>query len=144
MLLTTMRPPPTIEHPRSVNNFGGGSTSYTAINYNVLFLNRVLNSQFCQNVLRYNFTNMHAMCHRSGYFACSSTVNIEEPAFCFRITLLLAVSQVGISDFPITAIMLDSNSLNTSLLEVMMSSNNRHVCISNLSDHTLHIIHDVW
>jgi hypothetical protein len=144
MLLTTWRPPPTIEHPRSVNNFGGGSTCYTAINCNVLFLNGVLNSQFCQNVLIYNFTNMHAMCHRSGFFACSSTVNIEEPAFCFRITLLLAVSQVGISDFPITAIMLNSNSLNTSLLEVMMSSNNRHVCISNLSDHTLHIIHDVW
>jgi hypothetical protein len=40
--------------------------------------------------------------------------------------------------------MSDSQSLNTSLVEVMISSNNEHVCICDLSDHTFQSIFDEW
>jgi len=40
--------------------------------------------------------------------------------------------------------MSDTQSLNTSLLEVMMSSKNERVFIHDLSDLTLQIIFDVW
>jgi len=40
--------------------------------------------------------------------------------------------------------MLDSQSLNTSLLEVMISSKNEHVFIHDLNDLTLQIIFDAW
>jgi len=40
--------------------------------------------------------------------------------------------------------MSDTQSLNTSLLEVMISSKNERVCIRDLSDLTLQIIFDAW
>jgi hypothetical protein len=40
--------------------------------------------------------------------------------------------------------MLDTQSLNTSLLEVMISSKNEHFLIRDLSDLTLQIIFDAW
>jgi len=40
--------------------------------------------------------------------------------------------------------MSDTQSLNTSLLEVMISSKNERVFIRDLSDHTLEIIIDAW
>jgi hypothetical protein len=41
--------------------------------------------------------------------------------------------------------MSDSQSLNTSMLEVMISSKNEHIFIQDLSDHTLQIIfHTLW
>jgi len=40
--------------------------------------------------------------------------------------------------------MSDTKSLNTSLLEVMISSKNERVFIRDLSDHTLQIIFDAW
>jgi len=40
--------------------------------------------------------------------------------------------------------MSDSKSLNTSLLEVMISSKNEHVFIRDLSGHILQIIFDAW
>jgi len=40
--------------------------------------------------------------------------------------------------------MSDSKSLNTSLLEVLISSNNEHVFLCDLSDLTIHIVFDAW
>jgi len=74
--LTILHLPPTIERPRSVNNFGGGSASYTAMKYITLFLNGIACSQSLQSVLLYNVTNMYAMSHRSDFFTCSSRFNI--------------------------------------------------------------------
>jgi len=68
--------PPTIECPRSVNNFCWSSASCKAMKHIVLFLNCVLCGQSLQYVLIYNFTNMHAMSHRSDFFASSAGVNI--------------------------------------------------------------------
>jgi len=144
MLLTILRPPPTIELPRSINNFGGGSASYTAMKCITLFLNGILHGQSLQSVLVSNFTNMHATSYRSDFFGCRSRVNIEEPTFCITITLFSAVSQVRSPSFPISTTMSDSKSLNTSLLEDIMSSKNECVCISDFSDLTLQIIFDAW
>jgi len=71
MLVMLSHPPPTIEHPQSMNNFCRGSECYTAMYCIVLFLNQVLPGQSLQSVLVYNFTNMHAMSYRSDFFACS-------------------------------------------------------------------------
>jgi len=76
VLVTILRPPPTIESPQSINSFRGDSERYTAMNCIVLFLNRVLRSQFLQSNLVYNFTNMHAMSYTSDFFACRCRVNI--------------------------------------------------------------------
>jgi len=58
--------------------------------------------------------------------------------------LLSAVSSVGLPNLLIPTTMLDSKSLNTSLLEVIISSNTERVFICDLSDNTLQIISDVW
>jgi len=79
---------------------------------------------------------MHAMSHRSDFFACSSRVNIQEPAICCTVTLLLAVTRVVLSSFLIPTALSDSQSLNTSMLEVMISSKNERVLIRDLSDLT--------
>jgi len=71
MLVMISQPPPTIEHPQSINNFCGGSERYTAMYCIVLFLDQVLPGQSLQSDLVYNFTNMHAMSYRSAFFACS-------------------------------------------------------------------------
>jgi len=71
MLVMISHPPPTIEHPQSINNFCGGSECYTAMYCIVLFLNQDLPSHSLQSVLVYNFTNIHAMSYRSDFFACS-------------------------------------------------------------------------
>jgi len=70
-LVTISHPPPTIEHPQSINNFCGGSERYTAMYCIVMLLNQVLPGQSLQSVLVYNFTNMHAMSYRSDFIACS-------------------------------------------------------------------------
>jgi len=70
-LVTILHPPPTIEHPQSINNSCGRSEHYTAIYCIVLFLTQVLPHQSLQSVLVYNFINMHAMFYRSDFFACS-------------------------------------------------------------------------
>jgi len=76
MQVMILRPPPTIERPRSINNSCGGLASYTAMNCIPVLLNQVLRAQSSQCVLLYNFANMHAMSHRSDFFECSSRVNI--------------------------------------------------------------------
>jgi len=96
-------------------------------------------------VLVFNFTNMHAMSHRSDVFlACSSEVNIYEPAFYLTIMYLLTVTQIELPRVQFPTVMSDTKSLNTSLLEVMISSNNLHVFIFDLSDLTLQMIFDTW
>jgi len=145
MLVTISKTPPANEHQWSINSCCSGSVSYPAMNYTTLFLDWVINSQSCQYVSVFHFTNMHAMSHRSDFIlACSSGVNIPEPAFYFTITLLLTVSQVKFPSFHIPTAKWDSKSLNTSLREVMISSKYECVFISDFSNHTLQIIFDAW
>ena len=83
--------------------------------------------------------------YRSVFFTWSSRVNVEECAVCFAESLILPVFRVGLPSCPIPTAMLDSQSLNTSLLEVMISSRYKGVLIRDLSDLTLQIIFDaLW
>ena len=94
-------------------------------------------------VLVLNFTNMFAMSDRSDIFlACSSKVNIQEPAFYLTIMYRLTVTQVEIPRYPVPTTMSYSKCLNTSLLEVMISSKNEHVFDHNLSEVISQIIFD--
>ena len=144
MLVMISCPPPTIERLQSVNGFCEWSESYIAMKCIVLFLNRVLRSQSWQSDLVYNCTNTHAMSYRSDFFNCSSGVNIEEPAVSFAVSLLWVVVRVGLPRFLIPTAMTDSKSLNTSLLEVMISSKNDRLKIRDMSNHTVQIIFDAW
>jgi len=88
---------------------------------------------------------MHAMSHGSDFFlACSSKVNIWEPAFYLTITHLLTVIQVELTRVQFPTTMSVTNFLNTLLLEIMISSKNECVFIRDLSDLTLQIIFDAW
>jgi len=78
------------------------------------------------------------------FLACSSRVNIFEPAFYFGIMSILTVSQVKLHSFQIHTAMLDSKLLNTSLIEVIVYSKNAHVFICDLSNVTLNIILNAW
>jgi len=78
------------------------------------------------------------------FSACRSRVNIWDPAFCFTIRWHLAATRVGLPSYQILTLKLDSKSLNTSLLEVMICSNNEGVFICDLSDLNLQIIFDAW
>jgi len=117
-----------------------GSERYTAMNCIMLFLNEVLCGQSLQSVLVFNFTHMHAMSYWSDYLPCSCRVNIGEPAVCFTVSLFSAVSWVGIPKILISTAMSDTQSLNISLLEVMISSKIERDFIRNLSHLTLFVI----
>jgi hypothetical protein len=65
-------------------------------------------------------------------------------AVYYTITILSAVFQVGLPSILNFTTMSDSQSLDTSLFEVRISSKNECVFIRNLSDLTLKIIFDVW
>jgi hypothetical protein len=54
------------------------------------------------------------------------------------------VSRVGLPSFRISTALSDTQSLNTSLLEVMISSKTECVFIPDLRDHTLQIVSDAW
>ena len=110
----------------------------------VLVLNWVLRSQFLQSVLVYNFTNMCAMSSRSDLVARSCRVNSYKPAVCYTVTLLFAVFRVRIPSFLILTTRVDCKSLNTSLLEVVISSKNEGFFIRDLSDLTFQITFDSW
>jgi hypothetical protein len=71
-----------------------------------------------------------------------TTMNLS--AVCFTVTLFSAVVRVGLPSFLMSTAISETKSLNTSLLEVMISSKNEPVFIHDLSDHTLHIIFDAW
>jgi len=139
-----LRPSPTIGRPQSVKNFVDGLAIYTAMKCITLFQNGILCGQSSQSVLVYNFSNMHAMSQRSDVFGCSYRANIKEPAFWITIMLLSAVSWFRLPSCLIPTAMLDSKSLNTLLLEVMISSQSECVCICDLSDLTLQIVFDAW
>jgi len=87
---------------------------------------------------------MHAKSHRSDFFACSSGVNIYNPAICCTITVLSAVTGVVFASFHIPTAMSDSQSVNTSMPEVMISSKNECDIIRDLSEITLQIVFDAW
>ena len=144
MLVTILRLPPTIERPQSVTSFCGSSEHYTAMDCIVEFLNQVLRGQSLQSKVVYNFTNMHAMSYRSDFFTCSSRVNIWEPAVCFAVSLLSAVFRVRFHSCLIPTAVLDWKSLNTSLLEVIITSQNELVFLGDLGDLRLQIIFDAW
>ena len=57
---------------------------------------------------------------------------------------LLAVSQLELHSFQIPTTLLDSQCVNTLLLEVIISSENDLVYICDLNDRTLQIISDAW
>jgi len=143
-LLTILVPSAKNESQESVNNVCEGPVSYTAMNCIALWLNWILCGQSSQYVLVYNFTNMHAMSHRSELFACSWGEDIFEPAVCFTVSSLSEVFRVRLPSFLILTTMSDSESLNTSLLEVMITSNNELVFILDLSDLTLQMIFNAW
>ena len=87
---------------------------------------------------------MHATSHRSDFFVCRCGVNIEEPAVCCTGSLPSAVFRVGLPSFPIPTAMSDSKMLNTSSLEVMITSQNKRVFIHGLSDLTFQNMFDAW
>jgi hypothetical protein len=97
------------------------------------------------NVLVFTITNMHAMSHQYDLFlTCSSKVNIQEPAFYKTTMYPLTVIQVELSGIQYPTAMSHSQSVNTWLPEVMMSSKNERVCICNLSKLTVQIIVNTW
>jgi len=91
------------------------------------------------------FTPMHAVSCRS-YFclACSSRVNIEAPVFYSRIMSLWTVLQLELHSLQHPTAMWDSQSINTSLLQVMIYSKREQIFIPNLTDLTLQIILVTW
>jgi len=96
-------------------------------------------------VFVFNFRNMHAMSHRADiFFACTSQVNIEKPAFKQTITYLLTVTQVQLPRIQFSTAMSDTTSFNTSFLEVMIASKTELVCNSDLSDLDLEIRFNDW
>jgi len=107
-----------------------------------------LNKSACNNIVSrfYNERqrSVNAMSHRSHFFACTSRVNIYKPAICCTITLLSAVARIVLPIILIHTAMSDSKSLNTSMLEVMISSKNEHVFGQDLTDLSLQIIFDAW
>jgi len=60
------------------------------------------------------------------------------------VSLFSAVSRVEIPSFPNSTTMTDTQSLKTSLLEVMISSKKERFFIPDLCDLTLQIIFDAW
>jgi len=109
-----------------------------------LLLNWALCGWSFQYILVFNFTNMHALSHRSDFVPCSRRVNIWKPAGCFSVSFLSAVFRVGFPCIIILTTTSESKSLNSSLLEVMISSKNEQVFIRDLRDLTLQIVFDVW
>ena len=82
----------------------------------------------------------NTMSHRSDFFACTSRVNISQPAIRSTITLLSAVTPGIIPIIFIPTVMSDSQSLNTSMLEVIIYPKNERVFIRDLTDLSLQII----
>jgi len=120
-----------------------GSLSFTVMKCLASSLNGVFNGQSFPYVLVYHFTTMHVRSHRSYCcLVCSSSVNISEPVFYLIVILHLTVSQLELPNFQIPTTMLNSQSSNTSLLEMIISSKNEHVLICDLSDLGLQIIFD--
>jgi len=116
------------ESQRSVNTFCGGSASCTTTYCIAFFLNRVISLQLSLYVPMFNFTNMHAVSHRSDCcLDCSSKVNISVLAIYFTVTLCLTATTVKLPCFQIHTTKSDSQSFNTSLLGVMITDKHERV-----------------
>jgi len=87
-----------------------------------------------------------AMSHTSYFFlARSSRIDIEEPAAHFTISKLLTVTQLQLGSDQISNAISYWKSINTWLLEVIISSKNQAIFIRDLNDLTLQIIFDaIW
>ena len=109
----------------------------------VLFLNQVFPGQSLQSVLIYTFTNMHAMSYRSDLFACSCSQYLRTRSLLYYNFTFGCVSS-RITQHSNSPTMSDSQSLNTPLLEVMISSKNEVVFIGDLNDLTLRNMFDTW
>jgi hypothetical protein len=145
MLSTRLELPSKNEGQRCNNSFGGGSVSCTAMYCTASLLNRVINGQSCLYISIFNFTNMHALSHRSDfYLAGSSKVNISEPADHFTIMFLLTATQIAIPSNQNSIVFSDSRSLSMSLQAVMISSKHDHIFICYLIYLTLQIIFHAW
>jgi hypothetical protein len=81
-------------------------------------------------------------CFTDLIFLLVAVFSIEEPTVYYTITILSAVFQVVLPSILNFTSMLDSQSLNTSLLEDMISSKYEHVFICELSNLTLQMIFD--
>jgi len=68
----------------------------------------------------------------------------KNPRFALQYRYHLAVFRVGSPSFLIHTAMSDPESLNPSLLEVIISSHNEYVFIRDLCDLTIQIIFDAW
>ena len=85
------------------------------------------------------------MSHTSDFFlAYSSRVNIWDQALYLTISILLTVTQVELPTEQYPTMLSDRNSLDTSLLEVLISSKHECVFFRDLSDPALHIVFDAW
>jgi len=102
-------------------------------------------SQSFRYVLVHNFTTLPEMSYRF-YFVLdySSRVNIREPAVHCIKTNHVTITKVEFRIILISTTISDYSHLNTSLLEVMISSKNERVFIHILSNLTLTIISGAW
>jgi len=145
MLATISLLPPKTDRQQIFNHCCAGAVTYTGTYCIVLYRNWIINSQSFQYVIVYHYTTMHAMSHRAYFFvAHSSRVNIAEPAIFSTIPYLLTSFQFQLPSHPIPTTMWDSQSLNTLLREVMISSKNERVFIRDLNDLMLQIIFNAW
>jgi len=88
---------------------------------------------------------MDAMSHISDVFlACSSKVKILKPPLYLTIWYPLTVTQIVLRRVQFPTVMSDTQSLNTSLLGVMICSKTECSFIRELRDRTLQIIFNVW
>jgi len=153
MLLAISLLPPKNERQWSVNEFSASildnqtamQLHWSIIVLSAAFMGKIASDDIATSsslyVLVFKFTNMHAMSHRSDFFlACSSKVSIWEPVFYLSITYALTVTQMELPRVQFPTAMSDTESLNTLLLEVMISSKNKPVFIRDLGDFTLPII----
>ena len=145
MQLTISLPAPKNKPQCSVNCGCTGPVYHTAMNSSASFRNAGRNSQSLQYVFVYNITYMHAISRRFDFFlAHNSRVNIWEAELYYPITDLFTVSEVDLDCSQISSYMSDYDSLITSLLEVLISSQHECVFIRDFSNLTLQIIFNSW
>ena len=109
-----------------------------------LILNWVLRGRSFQSVFLYNSGNLHALSDWSDFSACSCGVDIWQTTVNFNVSWLSALFWVGLTNILTSTVISESTSLNSSLLEVVISSKNNCVSIRDLRDLTWKIIFDAW
>jgi hypothetical protein len=152
-----LQPPSKNDRQRSINDFGPCTLDdQTAMQWRWPLIvqsaacigqdtNDEIKTVLSLYVLVFNFTNMHAMSYRSEFFlARSSKVNICKPAFYLTIMYPLTITQIKLPRGQCCTMMSHTKSLNTLLLEVMISSTNEGVCIHDLGDHALQMMFNAW